>query len=255
MRKAFVWMCVSLIVILGAGVASAQNVDFKGFYIGAHLGGVHGSANARTSTIFDPTGYFALSSPPAVNAAGNQELGSKGVNAGGTFGYNWQPNRWVFGGEVDFGELHTSSKVSTGPVIYPCCGTTFTISQKVRTSWMVTARPRVGYTWGKWLVYATGGLAIVQADYTGNFTDTDSAAHENAAFNDALFGWTAGAGFERQVHRHWNVKGEYLYAQFGDSSVKSTNLTTSVGPFPVNVFTHTTDFNTHIIRGGLNYRF
>ncbi len=252
MKKAFICACALLLLI---GVASAQDTSFRGFYVGGFLGGANGGSHVRTTVAFDPAGYFDASSTPAIGAAANQNTSSKGFDGGATVGFNWQPSRWVFGVEADFGALHLSDTRSTGAVTYPCCAPdTFNLSQKVKSNWMFTARPRVGYTWGKWLVFGTAGVAVANIQYRALFGDTFGAT-ESAAMNPDLFGWTAGIGAEYQLHRHWNVKGEYLYAHFGDDSVKSTNLMQGGAGFPVNVFTHTADFNAHIVRGALNYRF
>jgi outer membrane immunogenic protein len=254
MKKAFIGTCVLLLLI---GAASAQDTSFRGFYVGGYLGGVHGSADARTTVADDPAGYFATTSLTQIAAAGQQELNSKGFNAGGTVGYNWQPSRWVFGAEADFGALHVSDKRSSGPVEYSCAfcgGTFFNVTQQLRTNWLATVRPRVGYTWGRWMIFGTGGLAVAHVDYRERFTDTFANALESGKLNEALLGWTAGTGFEYQASRHWNLKGEYLFARFGDTSSTDANLVTGSTPWP-NVFTHTTDLSTHIIRGGLNYRF
>jgi outer membrane immunogenic protein len=237
--------------------ASAQNSSFRGFYVGGYLGGANGGSNAHTTVVFDPVaGYFAQTSTVAIAAVGNQNLNSKGFNGGATAGFNWQPNRWVFGVEADFGALHVSDKKQSGAIPYPCCpGSTFDVGQQIKSNWMFTARPRVGYTWGKWLVFGTAGVAVANIQYRELFTDTFGGAHETGTMNPSLFGWTAGIGAEYQLHRHWNVKGEYLYAHFGDDSVTSNNLTALGTSWPTSVFTHTTDFNVHIVRGAVNYRF
>src|ERR1700724_2953793 len=70
-------LCCVMVLAFAAGV-SAQTTDWKGFYIGGNAGGVKGSTDAFTSTVFSPTGYFALSSVPAIAAVGKQQLSPRG---------------------------------------------------------------------------------------------------------------------------------------------------------------------------------
>jgi len=127
----------------------------------------------------------------------------------------------------------------------------------VSTDWLFTGRGRLGFATGKLLVYGTGGLAATNLNYKALFTDTFATAHENASVEEKRKGWIAGGGAEFRVNHHWSIKGEYLYADFGQEQTKSTNLTAFTPPiaFPSNVFTHNADLTARIFRGGLNYRF
>jgi opacity protein-like surface antigen len=50
-------------------------------------------------------------------------------------------------------------------------------------------------------------------------------------------------------------KGEYLYTDFGDATVKSTNFNLNGTPTPAQIFTHSTNLFGHQIRAGINYIF
>jgi len=245
-------------IILTFAVAVSAQTDWKGFYAGGNAGDTLGRATADTSTVFSPTGYFATTSVTAITAAGRQQLRPNGFTGGGQVGYNGQSGNWVYGVEGDFGAMHLRSSQST-TAVYPCCSpTTFTVTQSIKTNWLLTARPRFGYTSGHALFYATGGLAVTKLNYQEVFTDTFATAHENGGSNKSKSGWTGGGGVEYQLpsNKHWSVKGEYLYADFGRVTNTSTNLTatTPPGSFPANVFTHSAKLHAHILRGGINYR-
>jgi outer membrane immunogenic protein len=248
--------CVVFLALTALG--SAHAADFKGFYVGGTVGGTNGKSDATTTTVFDPTaGYFASSSVPAIAAAGAQHIDPSGINGGGTAGYNFQSGVFVLGVETDFGAMNLDNSKST-TAIYPCCPTTgFTVKQTITTGWLFTLRPRIGFAAGPLLVYGTGGLAMTNANYQAVFTDTFATAHENGGKEDNLTGWTGGAGAEIKPGRHWSVKGEYLYANFGSLSTTSNNLTAFTPPvaFPSNTFTHKADLRAHIYRFGLNFHF
>ncbi len=248
--------CAGLLCLFVAVGAWAQDNQWRGFYVGGNVGASIADSDATTSTIFSSTGYFATTSVPAIATAGLQFPASTGVTGGGQAGYNYQSGPWVLGAELDFGAMDLSDTRTT-TAVYPCCApSTFTVTQSLKTSWVFTARPRIGYAAGKFLLYGTGGLAVTNLNYQALFTDTFASAHENRVIDESKLGWTAGGGVEYKAARHWSFKGEYLYADFGRVSATSSNLTApAVVAWPSNVFTHTTDLRTHIVRFGVNYHF
>lgn len=254
-QKSLAVTCVFFLALVA--VSNAHAADFKGFYVGGNVGGANGHSDASTTTIFSPTGYFASSSVPAIATAGAQKLSSSGITGGGQAGYNFQHGAFVLGFETDFGAMNVSDSKST-TATYPCCApTAFTVTQSISTDWLFTLRPRVGFVAGPLLIYGTGGLAMTSANYQALFTDTFATAHENGGKEDKLTGWTAGAGAEVKVGKRWSVKGEYLFADFGNLSTTSNNLTAFTPPitFPTNTFTHTADLQAHIYRFGINFHF
>ena len=56
------------------------------------------------------------------------------------------------------------------------------------------------------------------------------------------FGWTIGAGAEYAPDASWTLKSEYLYTDFGKSTVSA-----AIGI--------DNDVAFHLVRAGLNYRF
>ena len=259
MNKFLGGACVLMLALFSGVTAHAG--DYKGFYVGGNIGGASGDKiGAQTSTIFSPTGYFAASSVPAITTTGNQKLGPSGFAGAGQAGYNIQHLGFVLGFEVDYGAMNMSDKKS-GTTTYPCCApTNFTVTQFAGTSWLFTARPRIGFTGGPLLVYGTGGLAVTNYEYTAVFTDTFATAHESARKESNQNGWTAGVGAEFKTGKHWGWKGEYLRASFGGASTQtSTNLTAfpTHAAFPSNVFTHSVGDlgGVNIYRFGFNYHF
>jgi len=251
-----------MFVLFAFGAANAQN-DFSGFYVGANGGGTFGRLRVDTNPAFSPTGYFASSSTPAIASASNQTIKPNGFNAGGVIGYSHQWDNFVLGLEADFGSMNLSGSTSTGPIQYPCCPPTptspnnFTVVQTAKTSWMFSMRPRFGVAFNRFLVYGTIGAAFTNVKYTALFTDTFATAHENASLDETRPGWIVGGGGEYRFTHHLSLKGEYLYADFGEASVPSANLTAFTPPiaFPSNVFTHTANPKANIVRAGINFRF
>jgi outer membrane immunogenic protein len=144
-----------------------------------------------------------------------------------TAGYNWQAGTFVFGleGDVDW----TNIKGTTFAFCAPGCETS--------NSWLATVRGRVGYTIDRFLPYVTGGFALgdIRA-HTPGFAGKD----------ETNVGWTVGAGLEVALFGTWTAKGEYLFVDLGD-----INCGLACGALA----NDHASFSTHIVRGGLNYRF
>ncbi len=236
----------------------APAYNWTGFYIGGNVGGAWGSADPTTSTVYSPAGYFATGSVPAIAAVGAQGVNSSSVTGGFTAGYNWQINNAVLGLEGDINYFGFKGS-ATASALYPCCAPTgFTVSSSVSADWLATIRGRIGFlATPSWLLYATGGAAIAEVRGNFNFTDTFAAATESAAIRDTRVGWTAGAGTEYAVGNGWSLKAEYLYVDLGRASATSTNLAAFVPAiaFPSNVYTHSVDIKSNIVRVGVNYKF
>ena len=147
---------------------------------------------------------------------------------GGTVGYNWQMTQWVFGleGDVDWTNISGSS---TAACVAGC---------KTSNSWLATVRGRIGYSFDRFLPYITGGLALgnMKASQPG-FTGGE----------DTNAGWTAGGGLEFIIAGNWTAKAEYLYVDLGKFNC---GLACGNGANPDNV-----SFSTHLVRGGVNFRF
>ena len=182
-----------------------QTFNWTGFYVGVNGGGGFGHAFSDLSGGMHTSG---------------------GV-AGGTVGYNAQYGHWVFGfeGDVDWSDVSGSTSAAGCP------------GCSVQNNWLSTARGRVGYAYGRWLPYITGGLAVgnVQANAPGFSGQTNTQV-----------GWAAGAGVEYALSNNWSAKLEYLHVDLGrfDCNVNCGAAGTD------NV-----SFRDNLVRGGFNYRF
>jgi outer membrane immunogenic protein len=190
--------------------------NWTGFYIGANVGG--GFADVpitvtRMNTVLMATAKMS------------------GVIGGGQIGYNWQYTNWVFGLEADF---QGSSQRATGTV------GRFILTESL--PWFGTVRGRVGFTpVDRWLVYATGGLAYAEQQFTVTMAGVPVA---NA--NATKAGWTVGGGVEAALWGNWTGKVEYLYI---DITNNQTGMAVAV---PAQVQAH---LRENVARVGLNYRF
>ena len=184
--------------------------------------------------VYNWTGFYAgvsggwgwgdgsLSGPPPT---GNLD-GSGGV-FGGTLGYNWQNGAVVFGVETDISW--------SGIEVDRRCGGG--LRCEISNDWFGTARGRIGYAWDRFMPYLTGGLA---------YGDVDARVTGLRGASETQVGYTIGGGMEFALNGPWTAKLEYLYVDLGDFDC-GTRCGTA-GPDKV-------EFNSHIVRAGLNYRF
>jgi outer membrane immunogenic protein len=151
---------------------------------------------------------------------------SSGV-VGGTLGYNWQAGQTVFGveGDVDWSNIRGSTTAA------PC-----TTSCETRNDWLATARGRIGYAFNRVMPYVTAGAAF------GNIKAIPSGF---SGVNETRAGWTAGAGVEVGLVGPWSAKAEYLYTDLGKTNCPAGSCAVSTD----------VDFNTSLVRAGINYRF
>jgi outer membrane immunogenic protein len=124
-----------------------------------------------------------------------------------------------------------------------------------RVQWFGTARGRIGFApLCRLLIYATGGLAYANTDYSAN-TNFDNGTTYPVSFTRTTLGWTVGGGLEYAVGHHWSVKAEYLYYDLGDEGKTQDQLFFGAPQGPP-FFVHYNFENTgNIVRGGLNYKF
>lgn len=209
--------------------------DWSGFYLGGHLGYAWGSSPWTSS--FGTSGSVDMSQ----HVDTFDEAGSffTGVQAG----YNRMfANRMVLGAEVDLSapawpNLSGLSIGGTSIINSPLGQETY--SENVLS--FGTARLRVGYAPGNWLFYATGGFAWSYDQLT--LTQTGPGTSESPFL--WRLGWAAGAGVETPIAPHWTARLEYLFTDYGKTTVNFPAAGQSFAP----------SLTMQELRAGVNYQF
>ncbi len=171
-------------------------------------------------------------------------------------GYNLQSGGLVFGVEADLsGAGYSGDK--------PCIGNYGDYAAKCRSSidFMGDVTGRVGVAADQWLLYAKGGFAFANSNFTPAEEQTivgfDRIPPGYNTTHDFRWGPTIGAGVEYAVDPHWTVGVEYDYQDFGQSRVTMHPRTGIAGAEAdlSPVFTVTTSQQVNLIEGKVNYRF
>ncbi len=191
--------------------------DWTGFYIGGHFGYGGGSIGPGTNPLPEQGVFFPTS--------------LTGLIGGYQAGYNWQfSNHVVLGVEADasFTSPHDAPRLEPAPF-------------NATPDYFGTVRGRIGYAFGPWMPYVTGGFAWGHSHV--NLNDSDGATF--AAPGQIHSGWTAGAGAEFAVSGNWSAKLEYDY-------VDLSRRTYDLGGFGLPRID--VDPKVHLVKLGLNYR-
>jgi outer membrane immunogenic protein len=191
--------------------AYAQPIyNWTGFYIGGHIGGAFGGDNSILGS--------------------SRFLG--GVQGGAD--YQFAPN-WVAGIEAQYSWTSSSSNT----MLFP--GGVLVNSNSDQLG---SVTGRLGYTFGPTLLYAKGGYAWKDGD---NLTATVAGVPVGfAAVGNHRDGYTVGAGAEYMFAPSWSAKLEYMYYNFG---------TTTIVTAPAAAVGSRFNDDEHVLKVGVNYRF
>ena len=196
------------------------SIDWTGWYAGAQLGGVFGSASWT-----DPFSQLSDNPKPA------------GILAGGQFGVNWMRDSFLLGAEADFAwtGLSGSATDANGRI------------HTVHSHWLSLVTGRVGYAFSQYLLYAKGGVAFgserneVMDTATGRTADSGTTTQ---------YGWTVGGGVEYAINPHWSARVEYDFVDLPSRNMVLTGPAPTFGSQPASV-----NFTIQKVVGGINYRF
>ncbi|MDH4129489.1 MAG: outer membrane beta-barrel protein, partial [Spirochaetota bacterium] len=189
-----------------------------------------------------------------IEPLSSKNLSGLDFNASIFYGINWQLSSFVLGFEVDFSLINYDEKYSSGNIYYITQPTEpFSVTTNVKSRWIASIRPRLGYSWKSSLFYFTGGLAVTKLKYEFTFKDNFVGGHyANASSNKVLIGWTIGLGWEIKLSEKMGLalKTEYLYYNFQNQITENSKLSNTSTSF-----SHTVGFYVHSFRVGLTKLF
>jgi outer membrane immunogenic protein len=244
--------------------APAPAYNWTGLYIGGNAGWVKQSDPGTTTytNLVGVLGTFPVSGSPSGDT-------SQSILGGVGAGYNWQfAQNWLLGVEGDF----DWTKVGHGfcrPTDFLTAASSICadgagnnrgfLSFNDQTNWLATFRGRLGWTWDRFLVFGTGGVAWGEVDTTVS-AFCNNGGCGNSIFRDARSvtatttntGWVAGGGVEAMLSANWTAKIEYLHYDLGNVT-NGFSVANAVGtPQYSTSWTHAMRYDT--VRFGVNYK-
>lgn len=175
------------------------------------------------------------------------QASTKGGLYGLQLGYSKQfEGGVVLGVETDIQKTGISGS-RTMDTCAGCFG--FSSSQTDTTSleWLGTTRLRLGYAAGRWLPYATAGLAYGSAKVTSRYdwyaTFAGVGGSSSNATTQGAMGYALGAGLDVALTKGWSARLEYLRT---DLSLSKNENSWSVNK---------TNLINNTVRVGVNYTF
>ena len=189
--------------------------NWGGFYIGGFGGYKFSAVDVDLHLTGD---WIAVNDTDRfdIQNRASEDLDNDGGELGGVIGYNFQMNHWVFGLEVDGGYLWARDSHNSG--IFFANGNVggeFNVATSFQTHYLVTAGPRIGYAFCRWLPYVTGGVAGGDLEFKqtvrSNFGNGGNDFRQRGSADDSNIGWMVGGGLEYAITNHWRVRGQYQH--------------------------------------------
>ena len=209
-KKSLVGLAALTLLDLAAPAASAQ--QWNGAYLGVHGGYRWSDGNLSTPA-------YVLNNPIDVDpsiAARRETYELDSLIGGLHVGYNFTlGGPWLLGLESDFtvgsGDDQKLRTVTIDGIAYQ-------LNSRTELNWQSTVRARLGFTSGPWLLYGTAGVAFADFEWSESFSRA-GAFSIGVSKSEVLTGWVIGAGVEHALTRHWIIRAEYLYEDFGTINV------------------------------------
>jgi outer membrane immunogenic protein len=192
--------------------------SWTGFYIGGFGGYKFGVGDTNLDLGGD---WPQIPGFDALEAANSKSLDTSGFEAGGVIGYNYQFNRWVVGVEASAAYLWLNDSYHFDGLVVD--GDTYEGNTSLKTHYLATFGPRLGYTFCKWLPYITGGVAFGDIDFHQEFFIPAAGAFfgQSGSKSEDQVGWFVGGGLQYAVADHWSVRAQYQYVDLGSISFDS----------------------------------
>ncbi len=192
--------------------------DWSGGYVGLE-GSAGGSYGAYS---FGPTTIGGRPVPPfkSGDSTGRSDQGKNATTAtGGLFGgWNWQAGPWVYGIEasLDAANLKRPVPSTIAGFGYADATPAFNIV-RAKTDLYGALRARLGYSFDRYLIYGTFGLAGANARILANYPDLDAGGQTAARRDLDYVGFTLGAGVQYAITDSLALGIDYRYIDLGGS--------------------------------------
>jgi len=176
---------------------------------------------------------------PAYEGGIGTDYSDDGFVGGGHVGFNYQMDAIVLGVEADIEGVDGEAKATDTSSFDD------TVTGRASIDLQGSIRARLGWARDNLLVYATGGYAWADGDFSYTLENTGVTDD----FSETIDGWTVGGGLEYGFSDNISTRIEYRYTDYSEASGDITKCCAG----PPNAQDH--DLDTHTVRLGITYRF
>lgn len=226
---------------LRGSFSGQHQVDWSGFYGGAHAGITSGQTDPRdmAQPLVENALPNSVLTDPVRNMINFKSTNKQGASYGGFVGMNWQWDDVVLGWEADYSHSNISanSNSSQARAIRPTGTTdeyavTANATSRAKISDWATLRARIGYSMGIFMPYLTAGVAMGNVDgratVSGSWQRYDVSTGVPVAYPSPFFsgsfngvvgrrgvsyGGAVGAGVDMQFLPNTFLRTEWQYIQ------------------------------------------
>lgn len=225
--------------------------DWTGPYIGVqggvtcmesrmmHYNTVEDGTTVNDDDDFDDPGESWDGSSTTNQVRGPYDLNGCGFAGGVMAGYNYQIDSVIFGVE---GDWNWGGRTGDHLDVYE--------KDRYDMDWMASVRLRAGIlATDQTLFYLTGGPSWMR----GELIDVNT----NTGFKETHFGWTIGGGIEHALTENIHIRGEYLFAKYGNKKYGPfcTGCATDGNPNTATVEPELKKNEFHTFRLGVSWNF
>ncbi|WP_272699580.1 outer membrane protein [Desulfovibrio sp. Fe33] len=199
--------------LAGDAAPSALPVQWNGLYVGGALGFAYGQADPELGI---DGNYFDVVDRAQLDSIGSKDMNEGSLAASVFAGVNHQVENWVLGVEGDFTYAPFDEKHDSGTTYYDSVPfQSFDIRTRVASDWMASLKLRLGYAFGRSLVYLSAGPAVSEFRCQFHFEDDNMGGNTASVDKKQLsLGWTAGAGYEYMLEEGWGIRARYQHYEF-----------------------------------------
>jgi len=187
-------------------------------WTGFHLGAFGSYTRDHVEPDLTLGGAFNQIAPikSGLESRGSEDFDSNGGGLGGLIGFDYQLGRWVIGLEGAGEYLWSRGSSDTGAFVLGTGVPPLEVRTSFKTHYLFTVAPRIGYAWGRFLPYVTGGLAVGDLDFSQSVKDLVApAAHLGGSTSETNVGWMVGGGVQYALTDHWSARAQYQYVDLG----------------------------------------
>ena len=213
-----------------AAVAPPYTV-WSGPYLGLEgsASGSYGAYNFGPSTV----GGRGVPAFKSGDSTGRSDRAREATTAlgGASAGWNWQNGPWLYGIEaaIDAANLKRPVPSTIAGFGYEAIDPAFDII-RAKTDVYGTLRGRLGYSFDRYLVYATFGLAGANARLIANYPDLGTGGLTTARRDLSFLGFTLGAGVQYAISESFALGLDYRYVDLGQSPRFALGSVPGLGP-------------------------